>query len=159
MAKKETDDFPNVKGVEQEAIVPNIQNFALVEPVYTAFNNTEVLFRQKRLTSSENILTSVVQRIDDISTLFDGERTSFPLQVNQTNIVANANQLMLVLNGVVQTPGPAFSIQQDSIVFVEPPKPPASVKYANVTIATKQGYELTFSNFNIPVSHTITMIL
>ena len=36
--------------------------------------------------------------------------------------------------------------KQDSIVFVEPPKPPASVKYANVTIATKQGYELTFSN-------------
>ena len=142
--------FSLTKSVElaQEAIVPNIQNFALVEPVYTAFNNTEVLFRQKRLTSSENILTSVVQRIDDISNLFDGERTSFPLQVNQTNIVANANQLMIVLNGVVQTPGTAFSIQQDSIVFVEPPQPPASVKYVNVTINLIQTVDLTFTNIS-----------
>ncbi|MEK9698852.1 MAG: hypothetical protein VW270_23960, partial [Candidatus Poseidoniales archaeon] len=72
---KET-DFELVKSVElaREAIVPNIQSFALVEPVYSEFNNTEVLFRQKRLTSSENILTSVVQRLDDISSLFDGIR-------------------------------------------------------------------------------------
>ena len=142
--------FQLTKSVElaQEAIVPNIQNFALVEPVYTAFNNTEVLFRQKRLTSSENILTSVVQRIDDISNLFDGQRTAFPLQVNQTNIVANANQLMIVLNGVVQTPGTAFSIQQDSIVFVEPPQPPASVKYVNVTINTIATTDLSFTNIS-----------
>ena len=142
--------FQLTKSVElaQEAIVPNIQNFALVEPVYTEFNNTEVLFRQKRLTSSENILTSVVQRIDDISSLFDGERTAFPLQVNQTNIVANANQLMIVLNGIVQTPGTAFSIQQDSIVFVEPPQPPASVKYVNVTINLIQTVDLNFSNIS-----------
>ena len=142
--------FSLTKSVElaQEAIVPNIQNFALVEPVYTAFNNTEVLFRQKRLTSSENILTSVVQRIDDISNLFDGERTSFPLQVDQTNIVANANQLMIVLNGVVQTPGTAFSIQQDSIVFVEPPQPPASVKYVNVTINLIPTVDLEFTNIS-----------
>ena len=61
--------FELTKSVElaREAIVPNIQNFALVEPIYQEFNNTEVLFRQKRLTSSENILTSVVQRLDDIS--------------------------------------------------------------------------------------------
>ena len=142
--------FQLTKSVElaQEAIVPNIQNFALVEPVYTAFNNTEVLFRQKRLTSSENILTSVVQRIDDVSSLFDGERTAFPLQVNQTNIVANANQLMIVLNGVVQTPGTAFSIQSDSIVFVEPPQPPASVKYVNVTINLIQTTDLSFNNIS-----------
>ena len=102
--------FELTKSVElaQEAIVPNIQNFALVEPVYSTFNNTEVFFRQKRLTSSENILTSVVQRLDDISNLFDGVRTSFPLTVNQENIVANANQLMIVLNGVVQNPGSSF---------------------------------------------------
>ena len=119
--------FQLTKSVElaREAIVPNIQNFALVEPVYSEFNNTEVLFRQKRLTSSENILTSVVQRVDDISSLFDGERISFPLTVNNNNVVANANQLMIVLNGVVQTPGTSFNIQQDSIVFSEPPQPPA----------------------------------
>ena len=144
---KET-DFQLTKSVElaQEAIVPNIQNFALVEPVYSEFNNTEVLFRQKRLTSSENILTSVVQRIDDISSLFDGQRIAFPLQVNQQNVVANANQLMIVLNGVVQNPGTAYKIEGDSIVFEEPPQPPASVKYVNVTVDQIPTVELSFTN-------------
>ena len=142
--------FQLTKSVElaQEAIVPNIQNFALVEPVYSEFNNTEVLFRQKRLTSSENILTSVVQRIDDVSSLFDGERISFPLTVNGDNVVANANQLMIVLNGVVQTPGTSFSIQQDSIVFSEAPQPPASVKYVNVVINQIQTVAMEFTNIS-----------
>ena len=146
---KET-DFELVKSVElaREAIVPNIQNFALVEPVYSEFNNTEVLFRQKRLTSSENILTSVVQRLDDISSLFDGVRISFPLTVNGANVVANATQLMIVLNGVVQTPNTSFEIQNDSIVFSEPPSPPASVKYVNITLDQIDTVELTFTNIS-----------
>ncbi|AOO02099.1 hypothetical protein Np151112_088 [Synechococcus phage S-RIM2] len=144
---KET-SFELTKSVElaREATVPNIQSFALVEPVYTAFNNTEVLFRQKRLTSSENILTSTVQRLDDISNLFDGQRIAFPLQVDGTNVVASADQMMVILNGVVQTPNTAFEIQGESIVFNEPPQPPASVKYVNVEIAQIQTYEFTFSN-------------
>ena len=142
--------FELTKSVElaQEAIVPNIQNFALVEPIYSEFNNTEVLFRQKRLTSSENILTSVVQRLDDISDLFDGERIAFPLTVDGSNVVANANQLMIVLNGVVQTPGTAFEIQNDSIVFEEPPQPPASVKYVNITISQINTIALEFTNIS-----------
>ena len=146
---KET-DFELVKSVElaREAIVPNIQSFALVEPVYSEFNNTEVLFRQKRLTSSENILTSVVQRLDDISSLFDGIRISFPLTVNGDNVVANATQLMIVLNGVVQTPNTSFEIQNDSIVFNEPPSPPASVKYVNVTLDQIDTVEMTFTNIS-----------
>ena len=140
--------FELTKSVEltQKAIVPNIQNFALVEPVYSEFNNTEVLFRQKRLTSSENILTSVVQRLDDISNLFDGERIAFPLTVDGDNVVANANQLMIVLNGIVQNPGTAFEIQNDAIVFQEPPSPPASVKYVNITINQINTISLTFTN-------------
>ena len=143
-------DFSITKSVElaREAIVPNIQNFALVEPIYSEFNNTEVLFRQKRLTSSENILTSVVQRLDDISNLFDGERISFPLTVNTQNVVANANQLMIVLNGVTQNPGTSFQIQGDSIVFSEPPQPPASIKYVNVTINQIATKDLSFTNIS-----------
>ena len=146
---KET-DFQLTKSVElaREAIVPNIQSFALAEPVYSEFNNTEILFRQKRLTSSENILTSVVQRIDDISSLFDGERIAFPLTVGGNNLVANANQLMIVLNGVVQNPGTSFNIQGDSIVFNEPPQPPASVKYVNVTIEQINTVQVQFSNIS-----------
>ena len=142
--------FQLTKSVElaQETVLPNIQNFALVEPIYSEFNNTEVLFRQKRLTSSENILTSVVQRLDDISNLFDGERIAFPLTVNEENVVANANQLMIILNGVVQNPGEAFSIQGDSIVFSEPPQPPASVKYAEIEIETIAISSFTFDNIS-----------
>ena len=141
-------DFQLTKSVElaREAIVPNIQNFALAEPIYQDFNNTEVLFRQKRLTSSENILTSVVQRLDDISNLFDGVRTQFPLTIDQNNIVADAKQLMIVLNGVVQTPETSFEVQGDSIVFSEPPSPPASVKYATVTLDQIQVVRFEFAN-------------
>ena len=142
-----TTDFELTKSVEltREAVVPNIQSFALVEPIYSEFNNTEILFRQKRLTSSENILTSVVQRIDDISGLFDGVKTSFPLQVNGNNVVASADQLLIVLNGVAQNPEAAFQVVGDSIVFSEPPAPPASVKYVNVEIEQIDISRLTFN--------------
>ena len=143
--------FQLTKSVElaQEATVPNIQSFALVEPVYSEFNNTEVLFRQKRLTSSENILTSVVQRLDDISNLFDGERIAFPVTIDGNTVVASANQLMVILNGVVQTPDQSFQIIGDSIVFAEPPAPPASVKYVNVEIEQIQVYKFTFDDNSI----------
>lgn len=141
-------DFELTKSVNlaDSAIVPNIQNFALVEPVYTQYNNTEVLFRQRRLTSSENILTSIVQRLDDISPLFDGERISFPLSVAQEPVSAAANQLMIVLNGVVQNPENSYTIQGSSIVFAEPPQPPASVKYANIEAQFLSVYRLEFEN-------------
>ena len=137
----------------REAVVPNIQNFALAEPIYSEFNNTEVLFRQKRLTSSENILTSVVQRLDDISGQFDGVKTQFPLTVNNgENVIASGDQLLIVLNGVAQTPNTSFEVQGDSIVFAEPPKPPASVKYVSVTIAAQatKDFELSFTSGIFP---------
>ena len=143
---KET-DFELTKSVElaNEAIVPNIQNFTLVEPVYSEFDNTVIQFRQKRLTSSENILTSVVQRLDDISSQFDGVKTQFSITVNNGDaVIANANQLMVILNGVVQTPEVSFTIQSDSIVFSEPPSPPASVKYVSVQIDPIAITEATF---------------
>ncbi len=147
--------FQLTKSVQlaREAIFPNIQSFALVEPIYSEFNNTELLFRQKRLTSSENILTSTVQRLDDISTLFDGQRISFPLTVSEagdsgTSIIASDSQLMIVLNGVVQTPGVAFEVQGENIVFAEPPQPAASVKYANVNFEQITTVDVSFSNIS-----------
>ena len=154
IANKEI-DFELTKSVEltREAVVPNIQNFALAEPIYSEFNNTEVLFRQKRLTSSENILTSVVQRLDDISGQFDGVKTQFPLTVNNgENVIASGDQLLIVLNGVAQTPNTSFEVQGDSIVFAEPPRPPASVKYVSVTIAAQatKDFELSFTSGIFP---------
>ena len=141
-------DFELTKSVNlsDAAVVPNIQNFALVEPIYTQYNNSEVLFRQRRLTSSENILTSIVQRLDDISELFDGERISFPITVNQESVSAAANQLMIVLNGVVQNPGDAFDIQGSSIVFSEPPQPNAMVQYANIELSFITVLRFSFNN-------------
>ena len=143
-----TTDFELTKSVNlaDEATVPNIQNFALVEPIYTQYNNTEVLFRQRRLTSSENILTSIVQRLDDISYLFDGRQIAFPLTVAEEPVSAASDQLMIVLNGVVQTPNQSYTIQGNSIVFAEPPQPPASVKYANIETEFLSVYRLEFTN-------------
>ena len=141
-------DFELTKSVNlsDAAVVPNIQNFAQVEPIYTQYNNSEVLFRQRGLTSSENILTSIVQRLDDISELFDGERISFPITVNQESVSAAANQLMIVLNGVVQNPGDAFDIQGSSIVFSEPPQPNAMVQYANIELSFITVLSFSFNN-------------
>ena len=55
---------------------------------------------------------------------------------------------MIVLNGVVQTPETAFEIQGDSIVFAEPPQPPASVKYVNVQISPISTVAVTFNNIS-----------
>jgi hypothetical protein len=147
ITNKET-DFELTKSVElaRDAVVPNIQSFALGEPIYQEFNNTEVLFRQKRLTSSENILTSVVQRVDNISGLFDGERTQFPLTIEGENVIANSNQLMIILNGVVQTPEESFKVLNDSIVFNEPPNSVAAVKYVDVTVQQISTKVFTVTN-------------
>ena len=55
---------------------------------------------------------------------------------------------MIILNGVAQTPETSFSILGDSIVFSQPPQPPASVKYVNVTIDEIDIFELTFTNIS-----------
>ena len=44
-----------------------------------------------------------------------------------------------------KTPETAFEIQGDSIVFAEPPQPPASVKYVNVHYS-KFLLKITFNN-------------
>ena len=93
-------------------------------------------------------MTSVVQRLDDISNLFDGERIAFPLTVDGSTVVANQNQLMIILNGVVQNPGVAFTIQGDSVVFSEPPQPPASVKYVDIGFEEIATVRLTFDNIS-----------
>ena len=146
--ENKTSKFELIKSVNlsDSAIVPNVQNFALVEPIYTEYDNTQVLFRQRRLTSSENILTSVVQRLDDISSLFDGQRIAFPLTITESPISPAVNQLMIVLNGVVQSPGSSFEIQGNDIVFAEPPQAPASVRYGNADIDFISTYRFTFSN-------------
>ncbi|AIX20959.1 structural protein [Synechococcus phage ACG-2014d] len=157
--ENKTTSFELTKSVNlaESAIVPNLQNFTLVEPVYTDFDNTEVRFRQKNLTSSEQILTSTVQKINDISQLFDGERISFPLEVENRDqdgnpvtepVIAAANQLIITLNGIVQSPEEAFTVQGSNVVFAAPPQPPANVQYATATLAFKTLYRMDLTNIS-----------
>ena len=113
--------------------INQITSFANAQPIYTQFNNTEVLFRQKRLTNSEEILTSIVKKIDNISEDFDGIRTQFPLNVEGGSITATEDQMFVLLNGVAQAPGDSFSTSGPSIVFSEPPKAPSRIKFRNIT--------------------------
>lgn len=141
-------EFELTKSVNlvESSVVANIKDYAIVQPVYSEFDNTQILFRNKRLTSSEEILTSVVQRLDDISSLFDGERTIFPATIDGNTVVANTNQFLLTLNGVAQPAGTAFEVQQGSIVFSEPPPAPTKISYASVTVQFLTSTQLNISN-------------
>lgn len=141
-------DFQLTKSVNliESSVVANIDNFALVQPIYQDFDNTQVLFRTKRLTSSEEILTSVVQRLDDISSLFDGERKSFPLTIDGEVVIANTSQFMIVINGIAQAPGTSFVVQQGNIVFFEAPQAPTKISYADLTLTFEDSYTFTINN-------------
>ena len=141
-------DFELTKSVNliESSVVADIDNFALVEPVYQDFDNTQVLFRSKRLTSSEEILTSVVQKLDDISPLFDGVRKTFPLTIDGNVVIANTSQFMIVINGVAQSPGTSFVVQQGSIVFFEAPLAPTKISYAEIALTFENTYILTINN-------------
>jgi hypothetical protein len=141
-------DFELTKSVNliESSVVADIDNFALVQPVYQDFDNTQVLFRSKRLTSSEEILTSVVQKLDDISSLFDGERTTFPLTIDGEVVIANTSQFMIVINGISQAPGSTFIVQQGSIVFFEPPQAPTKISYAELQLTFEETSTFNISN-------------
>ena len=141
-------DFELTKSVNliESSVVANIDNFALVEPIYSDYDNTQVLFRNKRLTSSEEILTSVVQKLDNISYLFDGERTQFPLTIDGTPVVAATNQFLIAINGIYQSPGTAFTVQQGNIIFSEAPSAPTKISYAKFTLNFQQSKILTINN-------------
>jgi hypothetical protein len=143
-------DFELVKSVNliESSVVSHIDNFALAEPIYSEFDNTQVLFRNKRLTSSEEILTSIVQKIDDISNLFDGERRVFPLTIDGNIAVAQTSQFMITINGVVQAPGTSFNVQQGNIVFNEPPPAPTRISYATVELQFQQTSLITLTNIS-----------
>jgi hypothetical protein len=141
-------DFELVKGVNliENSVVSHIDNFALGEPIYSDFDNTQILFRNKRLTSSEEILTSFVQKIDNISNLFDGERTVFPLTIDGSPVVAQTSQFMISLNGIVQSPGTSFNVQQGTIIFSEPPSAPTQISYAVAELQYEQTQYIELFN-------------
>ena len=81
--------------------------------------------------------------LDDISGSFNGSTLSFPLTRNGTAITPiNAQQLRIVLGGVIQSPGTDYNVSGSNIVFTTAPDaalefsgvslgPAVSISYAN----------------------------
>ena len=137
--------FTKQVNINEYTNVNQITSFGAAQPIYSTFNNSEVLFRKKRLTNSEEILTSIVKKIDNIASQFDGSRKSFPIAVEGENLVVNENQLLITLNGIIQAPGTSYSVVGNNIVFAEPPKPDSKVVYRNVEVDL---YPITRFNLN-----------
>ena len=137
--------FTKQVNINEYTNVNQITSFGAAQPIYSTFNNSEVLFRKKRLTNSEEILTSIVKKIDNIASQFDGSKKSFPIAVEGENLVVNENQLLITLNGIIQAPGTSYNVVGNNIVFAEPPKPDSKVVYRNVEVDL---YPITRFNLN-----------
>ena len=144
--RKVVSDLIKEVNISTTTDINQITSFANAQPIYTQFNNTEVLFRQKRLTNSEEILTSIVKKIDDISGDFNGIRTQFPLNVEGESITATETQMFVLINGVAQAPVDSFSTSGPSIVFTEAPKAPSRIKFREVEYNQIEITRLTFSS-------------
>ena len=135
-------EFTKEVNINNYSNVNQITSFGAAQPIYTDYNNTEVLFRKKRLTSSEEILTSIVKKLDDIAPQFNGIDKSFPITVEGEQVIVQQNQLMITINGVIQAPGVSYSIVGGNIVFAEPPKPASRVNYRSLDITPTPIYRI-----------------
>ena len=66
------------------------------------------------------------RKIDDISSGFDGSETSFTLKVSGVDITPTAQNLLISINGVIQEPGSAYSMNGSTITFTGAPDGAAS---------------------------------
>ena len=135
-------EFTKEVNINNYSNVNQITSFGAAQPIYTDYNNTEVLFRKKRLTSSEEILTSIVKKLDDISPQFNGIDKQFPITVEGEQVIVQQNQLLITINGVIQAPGVSYTIVGGQIVFGEPPKPASRVNYRSLEITPTVIYRI-----------------
>ena len=144
--RKVVSDLVKEVNIFSSTNINQITSFANSQPIYTEFNNTEVLFRQRRLTNSEEILTSIVKKLDNIDSDFNGVKTQFALNVEGESVTATDDQLLILINGVAQSPGTAFTTSGPSVVFSEPPKAPSRIKFRNLTFSQINIIRYTFSS-------------
>ena len=65
---------------------------------------------------------SNIREIDDIKSSFNGSTTQFPLKVGGANVTpVTAQQLIIVIGGVIQDPNQDYSLSGANIVFSTPP--------------------------------------
>ena len=135
-------EFTKQVNINNYSNVNQITSFGAAQPIYTDFNNTEVLFRKKRLTSSEEILTSIVKKLDDYSGSFNGIDKQFPITVEGEQVIVNQNQLMITLNGVIQAPGDSYQVVGGNLVFSEAPRPSSKVTYRIIEVTPTPIYRI-----------------
>tara|TARA_B100001094_G_C18195720_1_gene810755 strand:+ start:4612 stop:7350 length:2739 start_codon:yes stop_codon:yes gene_type:complete len=93
--------------------------------------------------------------IDDISSGFDGSDVSFTLQVGGTDILPDASNVTIVLDGVVQIPSSAYSITGSTLNFSEAPAD--GVEFHGVLAGQSQFIESGFiTNTHISDSANIS---
>ena len=151
--RKIATEFTKQVNINNYANLNQITSFAAAQPIYTDFNNTEVLFRKKRLTSSEEILTSIVKKLDDVSNLFNGIEKSFPITAEGEQVIVSQDQLLITLNGVIQAPGESYQVVGGNIVFSEPPRPSSRVNYRTLGITPIPIYRIALYSGNIGVTN------
>ena len=108
------------------------------------------------------------KKLDDISSGFDGSETTFSLSLGgKSYITTNAFTLMVVLNGNVQEPGIAFTINRDEITFTSAPSAsPTSFYIMSMGNTFHTGgmksfpfYNQAGTRFNVPIQSTTVPIV
>lgn len=95
-----------------------------------------------------------IKVLDDISGSFDGLTQTFPLTIGGASIVpVNAQQLRIVLGGVIQSPGIDYNVSGSNIVFTTAPD--AALEFSGVSLGP--SLPVTYANDgNIYVRNTYT---
>ena len=108
------------------------------------------------------------KKLDDISGSFDGSEKTFSLSLGgKSYITSNAFTLMVVLNGNVQEPGNAFTINRDEITFTSAPSAsPTSFYIMSMGNTFHTGgmksfpfYNQAGTRFNVPIQSTTVPIV
>ena len=99
--------------------------------------------------------------MDDISGRFNGIDKQFPISVEGQQVIVKQDQLMITLNGVIQSPGESFTIVGGNLVFAEPPKPPSKVNYRILGVTPTPIYRIALytsgGNANYGIFPTLGM--
>ena len=84
-----------------------------------------------------------IKVLDDISGSFNGSTQTFPLTISGVSLTpVNAQQLRIVLGGVVQSPGTDYNISGTNIVFTTAPD--AALEFSGVSLGP--SLPVTYAN-------------